>query len=128
VGNPDIAATDAEWMFNHHDFAGSLNATKALLKADAFFNGSGCLTTHICSLVELGLKTELFYYAHKLVEGDPSQALSWLAVGAYYSSIGKFDLARRHFSKATVLDIHCAAAWMGYGNAFAGMPLPFSPR
>lgn len=104
LGNPDMGATDAEWKFHHHDFAGALRATKELLKADAFFNGAGCLTTYICSLVELGQKTELFYYAHKLVEGDPSRALSWFAVGAYYSTIGKYDLARRHFSKATVLD------------------------
>jgi anaphase-promoting complex subunit 6 len=40
-------------------------------------------------------------------------------VGCYYYTIGKFELARRYFSKSTTKEKSFAPAWIGFGNAFA---------
>lgn len=65
---------------------------------------------------------------HKLVQDHPDSAQSWFGVGCYYLASRQLEAARRYFAKATQLDRHCAAAWVGFGHAFAeqvraGMPL-----
>jgi len=36
---------------------------------------------------------DLYYLAHKLVSSNPTFAISWFSVGAYYYLVGKYDLA-----------------------------------
>lgn len=55
----------------------------------------------------------------RLVEDYPSRALSWFAVGCYYLCTLQHDKARRYFGKATTMENNFAAAWIGFGNAFA---------
>jgi anaphase-promoting complex subunit 6 len=55
------------------------------------------LVVHISCLVELNLKNELFYLAHKLVDENPENFLSWYTVGAYYYLIGNNEKTRRYF-------------------------------
>lgn len=55
----------------------------------------------------------------RLVEEYPDRALSWFAVGCYYLCTHQHDKARRHFGKATSMENNFAAAWIGFGNAFA---------
>lgn len=78
-----------------------------------------CASVHVSALVELGHKSELFYCAHNLVSAYPERAISWYAVACYYYIIGKFELARRYFSKATTKERQFAPAWIGFGNSFA---------
>ena len=53
------------------------------------------------------------------MEEYPEHALSWFAVGCYYMATRQFDQARHYFGKATALDKNSAAAWVGFGHAFA---------
>ena len=55
----------------------------------------------------------------RLVEEYPDRALSWFAVGCYYLCTHQHDKARRYFGKATTMENNFAAAWIGFGNAFA---------
>jgi anaphase-promoting complex subunit 6 len=77
------------------------------------------LPVHICALVELDRRSDLFYCAHQLVAAYPALALPWFAVGCYYLLVGKHDLARRYFHKCTAIDPRLAGGWIGYGHAFA---------
>ena len=55
----------------------------------------------------------------RLVEEYPDRALAWFAVGCYYLCTQQYDNARRYFGKATSMENSFAAAWIGFGNAFA---------
>jgi anaphase-promoting complex subunit 6 len=77
------------------------------------------MLVHVAALVELGLTTELFYFAHTMVKELPTRALSWYCVGAYYFSAHKYDYARRFMQKATMMDQHLLPAWIGFAHAYA---------
>jgi anaphase-promoting complex subunit 6 len=47
---------------------------------------------------------DLFVLAHKLVDLYPEKTVAWFAVGCYYFSVGKHEMARNHLVKATQLD------------------------
>jgi len=66
-----------------------------------------------------GVISELFHYAHQLVENRPERASSWFAVGGYYLAIGQYELAQRYFGRVTRIDPRCIEGWVGFGNAFA---------
>lgn len=55
------------------------------------------LCIHISTLVELRLKTELFYCAHKLVEDNSAMVISWYAVACYYYACGGYEEAKKMF-------------------------------
>ena len=74
---------------------------------------------HMATLVGLQRKRELFYLSHQLVQAHPKQASSWFAVGCYYHLCQKFDMAQRHFCRATRLEPKCSVCWIGFGNSFA---------
>jgi len=61
------------------------------------YDTSYALLLHMSVMVEVGLKNELFYYAHRLVEREPQSAHSWYAVGCYYMLVNEFENARRYF-------------------------------
>ena len=69
--------------------------------------------------VELRRNNDLYRCAHELVEQYPDDGISWFAVGCYYYCGGKFDSARRYFSKATSIENSLVSAWIGFGHAFA---------
>jgi len=49
----------------------------------------------------------------------PVAQVSWFAVGCYYLSSGKQELARRYLSKSTSLNRVFGPAWLAYGHSFA---------
>ena len=67
------------------------------------FNRRGVLI-YIACLVELSLTAELFYLGHELTQLHSKQAISWYAVGCYYWSCKKYEMAQKHFNKCTKLD------------------------
>ena len=77
------------------------------------------LISHIMSLVELGKQSELYKICYDLIESYPSNAISWVAVGSYYYMIGRYDVSRRHLSKATRIDKYCYHAWILFAHSFA---------
>ncbi|XP_026727220.1 cell division cycle protein 16 homolog [Trichoplusia ni] len=70
-------------------------------------------------LVELKKSSELFAFAHSLVDYYPNAWTSWYAVGCYYYLIGKSELARRYLSKAKSLEPSAGCVWLAYGHSFA---------
>jgi len=76
---------------------------------------------YIAILIDLGKLGDLYYLAHKLVSSNPTMGISWFAVGAYYYSVGKFDLARKYFEKANKIDKHFVACWIAFGHSFAAL-------
>ena len=77
------------------------------------------LLVYITSMVELKLKTELFYLGHELVNTYPKQAVSWHAVGCYYWICQKYEGAQKYLQKATRLDRRMHTAWVALGHALA---------
>lgn len=70
-------------------------------------------------LVELKKSTELFTFAHTLVDSYPTTWQAWYAVGCYYYLIGKSEFARRYLSKAKTIDPSVGCIWLAYGHSFA---------
>ncbi|XP_063893882.1 cell division cycle protein 16 homolog isoform X1 [Helicoverpa armigera] len=78
-----------------------------------------CVDVRAACLVELKKSTELFAFAHSLVDAYPNAWSSWYAVGCYYYLIGKSELARRYLSKAKSLEPSAGCVWLAYGHSFA---------
>lgn len=74
-----------------------------------------CLCAYIATLVQLGHRTELFYLGHELTKSGPKDAISWYAVGCYYWSCRKLDLAKKFLIKCTKLDSRFAKAFVALG-------------
>ena len=53
------------------------------------------------------------------MEEYPERGVSWFAVGCYYLCTRQYETARRYFGKATTMGNSFAAAWIGFGHAFA---------
>ncbi len=116
--NAAILTAQAEMAYYYqHDPHTAHALCKEIRVLDPFYER--CLPIYLSSLVELRLKTELYYLAHRLVEIQPKSAVAWFAVGCYYVAIHKNEAAQRYFHKATKLDHAFAPAWLGFGNAFA---------
>jgi anaphase-promoting complex subunit 6 len=109
----------AENFFYRNEFSKCLELTSRVLNEDPHNYSSRLISLHISSLLELGMKNQLFYFAHKLVNDNPEMAVSWYAVGCYYFLVGKNQQARRHFSKSTSLQAQFGPSWIGFGHAFA---------
>ncbi|KAJ3187058.1 anaphase promoting complex subunit cdc16 [Gaertneriomyces sp. JEL0708] len=116
-GNHDILLRRAEALFKQCKYKQCYNITSSLVKQDPF--NLRCVPLHVSCLSELGLKAQLFYFAHILVDAFPEKACTWYAVGAYYLLIDKNIEARRYFSKSTGIDNSFGPAWMGFAHSFA---------
>ncbi|KAL6071028.1 anaphase-promoting complex subunit Cut9 [Balamuthia mandrillaris] len=116
--NLSLLACRAETLFYRNNFNGAYQLTKRILEEDPYTRDP-ILCVHISSLVELNLKTELYYCAHKLVDDNPSISISWYAVGCYYFLCKNYEQSRTFFSKATSIDPYFGPAWLGFGHAFA---------
>ncbi|CAM9689744.1 unnamed protein product, partial [Laminaria digitata] len=116
-GNLDVLAAKAECCYEENDAQQALNICRQVFRSDP--HNAACLPVYLAAMVELKMKSQLFYTAHQLVEAGPKKAVSWFAVGCYYHLLSKNDLAQRYFLKSTKLDGRFAPAWIGFGNAFA---------
>lgn len=115
--NVDMLTAAAEYEYAHGHYRACYKLSSRVLSKDPF--QQHVLPVHVCSMVRLDLRSELFSLAHQLVEEYPSTAVSWYVVGCYYHLIGDFENARRYFSKATTLNHRFVPAWVGFGHAFA---------
>ncbi|OWR46148.1 Cell division cycle protein 16 [Danaus plexippus plexippus] len=78
-----------------------------------------CAEVRAACLVELKRSSELFAFAHALVDSYPQAWTAWYAVGCYYYLIGKSEFARRYLSKACSLEAGAGCVWLAYGHSFA---------
>ena len=117
VNSTEIICREARVMYDRHRTQSAFKLVSKAAVVDPLCEDSLCV--HVCCLVELKKVTELYSFAHSLVDARPKAAVSWFAVGAYYFSIGKQDSAQRHFGKCTRLDRNFVEAWVAYGNSFA---------
>ncbi|CAM9441412.1 unnamed protein product [Chrysoparadoxa australica] len=115
--NAEVLAKRAERCYLRADARSALAICEEVIARDP--HNSSCLPVYIMCMVELSLKTKLFYLAHKLTQAGPHEAIGWFAVGCHYLLIRRCDQAQRFLLKATKLDPHMTAAWIGFGNAFA---------
>jgi len=115
--NLEILTSQASQHYWKNRFQKAYDVTKTIVERDPFHHS--VLPVHICCLVELKMKTQLFFCAHHLVEAYPTSAISWFAVASYYYLIKKYEMARRFFHKAIQLQQYFAPAWIGFGHSFA---------
>lgn len=130
---PDILLSKGELLFAQSRFAECLQVTlrfvitckidrketdrHRILQLDQYkFNA---LPLHLTCLHELGRKNDLFLLSHDMADRHPEEPVTWLAVAIYYMSTGKIAEARRHFSKASVMNPRFGAAWIGFAHSFA---------
>lgn len=79
------------------------------------------LLVYIAAMVDLGLKTELFYLGHELAHTYPKSAVSWYAVGCYYWCCRRLEMCQKYLMKATKIDKRFAKAWVILGHALAAL-------
>jgi anaphase-promoting complex subunit 6 len=53
------------------------------------------------------------------VENYSSHPVSWFTVGTYYFHCKKYEIARKYFQKAIILDKSFLFAWIGMAHSFA---------
>jgi len=116
-GNADVVAAHAAWTLERGDADGAYAMTAALLAREA--HRAAVLPTHVAAAAQLGKRNELFALGHTLAGADTTSGVAWLAVGAYYLTIGQVLQARRFLAKATQVAPGFAPAWLAYGHAFA---------
>jgi len=112
-------ARQAEYFFEHQDVGEAYRHARQAYILDPYDDRA--LYVYVAAMVELKLKTELFYLGHELVNSFPKKAMSWYTVGCYYWCCGKYELAQKHLLKATKLDKRCAKAWIVLGHAVAAL-------
>ncbi|KAG8464771.1 hypothetical protein KFE25_010139 [Diacronema lutheri] len=115
--NAELVSMVAEAQFERGAYGSAFDLSSRVLRADPF--EMAAVPVHCCALHQLRRKPELFDIGHRLVEAYPQRAETWFAVGCYYSLIGEYESARRHFSKATALQPTFVPAWIGFAHAFA---------
>lgn len=112
-------ARRAEFSFGRLDVGEAYRLARLAYSQDPYDNRA--LYVYVAAMVELKLKTELFYLGHELVNSFPKKAMSWYAVGCYYWCCGKLDLAQKHLVKATKMDKRLSRAWILLGHVMSGL-------
>lgn len=107
----------AEHALDRQQYEDAYRLARAAYTRDPFFERG--LFVYIAAMVELSLKTELFYLGHELVNTYPKQAISWYAVGSYYWICEKYEAAQKFLQKATKLDRRMHYAWIALGHVLA---------
>ena len=115
--SPEMLAIAATRAYKSYNLPLALHYCHILYEIDPLCSKAAHI--QIATLTGLGHKRPLFRLAHALVDADPKSAMAWYAVGCYYYSCGRFDVAQRHYSRSIRLDDRIAECWVAYGCAFA---------
>lgn len=135
ASNPDLLLTRAETLYTQCRFHEALSITTSILNSqntsDGTLDSSSSSTNaslghsprlyplHLAVLYETGSHNTLFHLSHTLATHAPHESYTYLAIGTYYLSTYRIAEARRFFSKASLMDPHSAAAWIGFAHTFA---------
>mmetsp|Transcript_15598 Transcript_15598/g.23169 ORF Transcript_15598/g.23169 Transcript_15598/m.23169 type:complete len:1315 (-) Transcript_15598:252-4196(-) len=115
--SPEVLSLAAIRSYNTYNLTASLSYCHMLSTIDPLCPTASYV--HIATLVGLKHKRPLFQLAHRLVDANPKSACAWYAVGCYYHLCQRYDLAQRHFCRATRLNPRSAECWIGFGCSFA---------
>ena len=140
ANNPDLLLSRAETLYTQCRFQEALIITSSILNSQNTHSPSNntyqptddtTITTttvghtpnlyplHLACLYETSSHTTLFLLSHTLSQHAPHEPYTYLAIGTYYLSTHRIPEARRFFSKASLMDPHSAAAWIGFAHTFA---------
>lgn len=135
ASNPDLLLTRAETLYTQCRFHEALAITTSILNSqgssNAAIDASSSNTNaslghnprlyplHLAVLYETGSHNTLFHLSHTLSTHAPHESYTYLAIATYYLSTFRIAEARRFFSKASLMDPHSAAAWIGFAHTFA---------
>lgn len=133
--NPDLLLTRAEVLYTQCRFHEALAITSSILNSqtvttvDSSSSSSATASSlghnptlyplHLACLYETSSHNTLFLLSHTLSQHAPREPYTYLAIGTYYLSTNRISEARRFFSKASLMDPHSAAAWIGFAHTFA---------
>lgn len=115
--NPDILLAKAEQHFTDSRFQQAVDLTNQILEADPY--NFAAIPLHLALLSQLNHTHALFSLSHDLADTHPNEPCTWLAVGTYYLATNRIPEARSYFSKASLMDPHFGAAWIGFAHTFA---------
>lgn len=115
--NADILLSKAELLFTSSRLQDAVDLTTQILSVDPY--NFACVPLHLALLAQLGHTHALFSLSHDLADTHPGEPCTWLAVGTYYLSMNRIPEARSYFSKASLMDPHFGAAWIGFAHTFA---------
>ncbi|GIZ47922.1 hypothetical protein CKM354_001099900 [Cercospora kikuchii] len=115
--NPDILLAKAEKLFTASRFQVAVDLTNQILETDPY--NFACIPLHLSLLAQLNHTNALFAISHELADTHPNEPCTWLAVGTYYLNTNRIPEARSYFSKASLMDPHFGAAWIGFAHTFA---------
>ena len=115
--NLDILCIKAKNLAQKYNFSECYNICVKIIYEDPLF--FEIIPTYCVSLLELNQVGELYYCAHNLIENYPQHPLSWFSIGCYYYCINKYELARKYFQKANLIDRNYIYGWVGFGHTFA---------
>ncbi|PIA91867.1 Anaphase-promoting complex subunit cut9 [Cercospora beticola] len=115
--NPDILLAKAEKLFTASRFQAAVDLTNQILETDPY--NFACIPLHLSLLAQLNHTNALFAISHELADTHPNEPCTWLAVGTYYLNTNRIPEARSYFSKASLMDPHFGAAWIGFAHTFA---------
>jgi anaphase-promoting complex subunit 6 len=130
--NADLLLSRAETLYTQCRFQEALAITSSILNSQTNDSADDTTTTttslghtpnlyplHLACLYETGSHTTLFLLSHTLSQHAPHEPYTYLAIGTYYLSTHRIPESRRFFSKASLMDPHSAAAWIGFAHTFA---------
>ena len=130
--NADLLLSRAETLYTQCRFQEALAITSSILNSQTNASSDDTTTTttslghtpnlyplHLACLYETGSHTTLFLLSHTLSQHAPHEPYTYLAIGTYYLSTHRIPESRRFFSKASSMDPHSAAAWIGFAHTFA---------
>ncbi|ETN36550.1 uncharacterized protein HMPREF1541_08828 [Cyphellophora europaea CBS 101466] len=135
ASNPDLLLTRAETLYTQCRFHEALTITTDILNskpdsetltdqtdsntAASLGHSRQLYPLHLALLYETGSHNTLFHLSHTLSVHAPHESYTYLAIGTYYFSTSRIAEARRFFSKASLMDPHSPAAWIGFAHTFA---------
>jgi len=63
------------------------------------------------------LRGEMLRMMWRLTSADPGAATTWLRVGALAATVGRFEIACRHYERALAIEPELRTAWVNLGHA-----------
>lgn len=115
--NIDIYCIQAKNAHSKYDIPKAYEICLKAIKEDPLY--LDVIPIYCACLLDLNYLGELYYCAHNLVENYSTHPLSWFAVGTYYFLTKKYEVSRKYFQKAIMLDKNFIYAWIGMAHSFA---------
>lgn len=115
--NLDILCIKAINAYNKYDINQAYEYSKKVMEEDPL--KLEILPVYCCCLLEKQDHAELFKVAGMLEQNYPHHAISSYAIGLYLFLSNKFDIARKFFKKANMIDKNYFYSWIAMGHAFA---------